>query len=108
MTIWLERGAYRQMEANFYLPRLTIEKVEDRRWLSSDAVIYLSLRVKNHDSLSSVDSLKMIYDFHRGEMFTSSKFTLFRFWNEKHHAEGWMTETEFNAVLSRYNLGDGK
>jgi hypothetical protein len=33
----------------------------------------------------------------------SSKFTLWEFWNEKNKAEGWVSEEEFNAVLSLYN-----
>lgn len=108
MTIWLDRGAYRQMEASFYLPRFTIENVEEERWLSNEAAIYLNLKVRHHGSMSSVHSLRVIYDFHRGEMFTSSKFTLWRFWNERNKPEAWMSEPEFNEALSRYDPGGGR
>jgi len=88
------------------LPEFSIEKIEDARWLSNDSAIYLNLRVHHHSSISSVDSLKIIYDYHKGEMFTASKFTLWRFWNEKNKSEAWMSEGEFNQVLSRYGNGE--
>ena len=99
---------YRQFEANFYLPRFTIEKVEDERWLSNGSVIYLNVKVKSHDSMQSVGSLKMIYDFHRGEMYTSSPFTIFRFWNEKNSYQAWLSEPDFKAILTRYGLDSGR
>jgi hypothetical protein len=104
LTIRLDRGTHRQMESSFNLPRCTIEKIEEH-WLSNDGAIYLNIRVRHYDSTSSVDSLKVIYDYHRGEMFMSSKFTLWRFWNEKKKPEAWMSESEFNEVLSRYSSG---
>jgi hypothetical protein len=108
LTFWLDRGAHRQFEANFYFSGYTIEKVEDERWLSNGSVIYLNMTVKSHDTMKAVGSLKMIYDFHRGEMYTSSRFTMFRFWNERKSHEAWLSDSEFAAVLARYGSGNGR
>jgi hypothetical protein len=100
ITIWNRRGLSYGMEAVYDFPSLTVEKVIEERWLKNDLAIYLNLEIKYHDSLVSVHPARMIYDFHRGEMHTSSGFTLWRIWNEKNKSEDWMTETEFDAILN--------
>lgn len=100
-TVWLKRGFGYEMNAVHDLSSLTVAKVVEERWLKNDAAIYLNLRIKYHESLVSEDSARVIYDFHRGEMHISSDFTLWRVWNEKNKSEEWMSEGEFDAVLSR-------
>jgi hypothetical protein len=101
LTIWEKRGVGYGMKSVYDLPALTVDKVAEQRWLKNDAAIYLNLQIKYHDSLVSVHPARVIYDFHRGEMHTSSSFTLWRVWNEKNTSEGWMNDAEFDAVLSR-------
>jgi hypothetical protein len=101
LTIWERRGVSYEMKSVYDLPALTVDRVVEQRWLKSDAAIYLNLQLKYHDSLVSVYPARLIYDFHRGEMHTSSGFTLWRVWNEKNKSEGWMSDAEFDAVLSR-------
>jgi len=80
---------------------LTVEEVVEQRWLKNDAAIYLNLQVKYHDSVVSVHPVRLIYDFHRGEIYTSSDFTLWRNFDKTHDPKDWMSDTEFDAVLSR-------
>jgi hypothetical protein len=99
LTIWEKRGVSYGMEAVYDLPALTVDRVVEQRWLKNDAAIYLNLQIKYHDSLVSVH--RLVYDFHRGEMHTSSGFALWRVWNEKNKSEDRMSDAEFDAVLSR-------
>ncbi len=101
LTIWNKSGVNYGMNVVYDLPALTVDKVVEERWTNNDAAIYLNLQIKYHDSGVSVHPARMIYDFHRGEMHTSSGFTLWRIWNEKNKSEEWMSKSEFDAVLSR-------
>ncbi len=101
LTIWEKHGVSYGMEAVYDLPALTVDKVVEQRWLKNDAAIYLNLQIKGHDSLVTVHPARLVYDFHRSEMYTSSGFTLWRVWNEKNKSEDWMSDAEFDAVLSR-------
>jgi hypothetical protein len=97
LTIWSSRGMVFVHES----AGLTVDEVVEERWLKNDAAIYLNLQVRYHDSLVSVHPVRMIYDFHRGEMHTSSGFTLWRSFDTSHKNEDWMSDAEFDAVLSR-------
>jgi hypothetical protein len=101
LTIWEKCGVSHGMQSVNDLPALTVDEVVEQRWLKNDAAIYLNLQIKYHDSLVSAHPARVIYDFHRGEMHTSSSFTLWRVWNKKNKSEGWMSDAEFDAILSR-------
>lgn len=100
LTIWSRRGTSYGMKSVYDFPALTVDKVVEERWLNNDLAIYLNLQIKYHDSMVSVHPAKTIYDFHRGEMHTSSSFTLWRIWNEKNKPEDWMAEKEFDTILA--------
>lgn len=101
LTIWNKRGSSYGMRSVYDLPALTVDKIVEEKWLKDDAAIYLNLQLEYHDSLVSTHPAKIIYDFHRGEIYTLSGFTLWRFWNGKSKTSDWMSEDEFNDVLSR-------
>lgn len=101
LIFWKSSSIFAQMNTTFILSQLTIDKVVEQRWLKDDQAIYLNLQIKYHDSAVSVHPAKIIYDFHRGEIHTSSGFTLWRNWNPKNKTDDWMTETEFEDVLDR-------
>ena len=103
ITIWNKRGLGYQMDAVYDFGQLTVEKVVEEKWLKNDLAIYLNLEIKYHDSVVSIHPVRIIYDFHRGEMHTSSGFTLWRIWNEKNKSEDWMKEDEFNTILARFS-----
>lgn len=104
LTIWNRRGLFYQIYAVHDFPSLTVENVVEERWVKNDLAIYLNLEIRYHDSIESVHPFRMIYDFHRGEMHTSSEFTLWRIWNENNKTEDWMTEGEFDAILNRLSI----
>lgn len=97
LTFWSSRG----MEFVHNQGQVTVEEVVDQRWLKDDAAIYLNLRLKYHDSVISEDPARIIFDFHRGEIYVSSGYTLWRNFDERHEGEDWMSDVEFDAVLSR-------
>lgn len=96
LTFWSTRG----MEFVHYQGAMTVENVE-QSWLKGDAAIYLNLQIKYHDSVVSTGPARIIFDFHRGEIYISSYSTLWRNFDERHRSEAWMSETEFDAILKR-------
>lgn len=96
LTFWSTRG----MEFVHKQGQMTIEAVE-QRWLKNDAAIYLNLQIKYHDSVVSTGPARIIFDFHRGEIHTSSHYTLWRNFDNAHKGEDWMSDTEFDEVLSK-------
>lgn len=100
-TIWSKRPFSYRMYSTYELPSLTIEEVVEKKWLKHNAAIYLNLKIKYHDSMVSVSPARVIYDFHRGELHTSSNLTLWRFFNDKNKGEEWMSESEFNSILQQ-------
>ena len=97
LTFWSSRG----MRFVHNEGQVTVEEVVEQRWLKNDAAIYLNLQLKYHDSVVSVHPARIIYDFHRGEIYTSSDFTLWRNFDKTHDSKDWMNDAEFDAVLSR-------
>jgi len=98
LTIWSSRG----MEFVCELGQLTVDEVVEQRWLKNDSAIYLNLHIRYHDSMVSVHPARIIYDFHRGEIYTSSGFALWRNFDKRHKSEDWMSDAEFDTVLSRF------
>ncbi|MET0752143.1 MAG: hypothetical protein ABWZ66_02170 [Pyrinomonadaceae bacterium] len=103
LSFWNKRGLSNQMNTTYNLPQLTVYQIVEQRWIKNDQAIYLNLQIKYHDSAVSVHPAKIIYDFHRGEIHTSSDFTLWRNWNPKNKTGDWMSEKEFEDVLNRLN-----
>ena len=101
LSFWNNRGLFTQMNTTYNLSHLTVDQVVEQRWIKNDQAIYLNLQIEYHDSIVSVHPAKIIYDFHRGEIHTSSSFTLWRNWNTKNKTDGWMSEAEFENVLNR-------
>jgi len=104
ITIWNKRGLAYQMDSVYEFGQLTVEKVVGEKWLKNDLAIYLNLDIRYHDSLVSIHPIRIIYDFHRGEMHTSSGFSLWRIWNEKNKSEDWLKEDEFNKILDHLSV----
>jgi hypothetical protein len=100
ITIWNTRGFSYQMNAVYEFRQLTVENVVEAKWLKNNLAVYLDLDIKYHDSVASVHRVRMIYDFHRGEMHTSSGLTLWRIWNKENDSKSWMNDAEFDAVLN--------
>lgn len=103
LTIWNQHSHFYRMYSIYNLSSLTVEEVVENKWLKNDAAIYLNLKIKYHDSVVSVSPTRIIYDFHRGELHTSSGFTLWRFFDDKNDSKDWMNEDEFDAVLLHFN-----
>lgn len=97
LRLWTSRG----MEFTHEELQLTVEEVLDQRWINNGAAIYLNLRVKSHESMPSESSIKVIFDFHRGEIYTNSRYTLWRNFDKRHDSKDWMSEAEFDAILQR-------
>ena len=85
------------------MPNLRIDKVVESEWIKSDGAVYLNIRITYRDPLDSSMSTKparIIYDFHKGEMYIVSDFTLWRLWSERLSYDNWMSESEFNEILA--------
>ena len=80
-----------------------VDKIDEERWLNNNTAIYLNLRIKSVDLVDTFGAGRIIYDFHRGEMHTASRYTLWRIWNEKNKSEDWLNDEEFDAILLRLN-----
>lgn len=94
LRFWSTRG----FEFFHKAGQMTVEKVE-QRWLKSNAAVYLNLQVKYHDSAVSTRPVRVIFDFHRGEIYCSSDFTLWRNFDQRHESDAWMSDAEFDDVL---------
>ena len=101
LSFWYKRGLSNQMNTTYNLPQLTVDQIIGQRWIKNDQAIYLNLQIKYHDSAVSVHPAKIIYDFHRGEIHTSSDLTLWRNWNSENKPDDWMSEKKFDDVLNR-------
>lgn len=98
LTIWNSAG----VTISYDLHSMTIDEVEESRWLSNGRGVYLNLRIKYHNSSPSVSPAKIAYDFQRGELYLTSPIAFGRVFNESNPVnKNWMTESEFQEALSR-------
>lgn len=104
LSFWSKRGFFTETNITYNLSKLTVEKVVEQRWIKNNQAIYLNLQIEYHDSAVSIRPAKIIYDFHRGEIHTSSSYTLWRNRNPKNGTDGWMNEKEFEDVFNRLSL----
>jgi hypothetical protein len=103
ITLWVKLGSGYTMRSVYDLQELTVDKVNQNEWVKSNGAIYLNLQITYHDSTPSTKSTKIIYDFHRGEMYVTSELTLWRIWDDNLSHESWMSESEFEEILWSYS-----
>ncbi len=105
ITIWERLGinkfiGHTEMQSIYDLSGLTVDRVDRSEWIKSDGAIYLKLQITYHDSIVSTNSTSVIYDFHTGEMYITSDLNLWRIWSERLSYEEWLSENEFDKILS--------
>jgi hypothetical protein len=97
VKIWTSRG----LNLKYELYPYTVESVSSR-WLANNRAIYLDLRLKYHDSVPSVGTVKVIYDFQRGEIYINSPMSFGRIWDTSDRIErNWLSDEDFEMQLSR-------
>ncbi|MFN0085004.1 MAG: hypothetical protein ACKVX9_06420 [Blastocatellia bacterium] len=87
------------------LSPMKIDKVLEQRWLANGRAIYLHLQMQSPEALGADGNpearpARMIYDYHRGELYVVSPLHLWRTASSESH---WMNDEEFNGLLARYN-----
>ncbi len=87
------------------LSPMKIDRLVEERWLANGRAIYLHLLFKSPEALgadgkSEARLAKVIYDFHRGELYLTSPLHLWRTASSESH---WMNEEEFAGLLARFN-----
>jgi hypothetical protein len=88
------------MNSVYELPQFSIEGVNRTDWIKSDGAIYLKFRVVDHLSLDTIHSVRLIYDYHLGQMYITSDLALWRIWNRELSKDDWITEKEFDETLA--------
>lgn len=84
-------------DATFDLDSVSVSKMVEERWIDNGRAVHLNLLVK---SGGKEQPAKLVYDFQRGEMYTSSPLDLWRAPSEPNKNLK-MSEEEFQAVLTR-------
>lgn len=101
ITIWTKLGLSTIMKSVYELPKFSIDEVLRDDWFKSDGAIYLKLRIIDHSSLDTVHPMLLIYDFNTGQLYVSSDLTLWRIWSRNLSKDNWLSEKEFNEILTR-------
>lgn len=99
LNLWSDSSLFSSSsDATLDLSNVSVNKITEERWLADSRAIYLNMLV-------TVDGkeqpAKVIYDFQRGEMQTTSPADLWRVPNEP-NKNAKLTDEEFQAVLNRY------
>ncbi len=99
LNLWSDSSLFSSSsQATLDLSNVSVNKITEERWLADSRAIFLNMLV-------TVDGkeqpAKVIYDFQRGEMQTTSPADLWRIPNEPNKNVK-LTEEEFQAVLNRY------
>jgi hypothetical protein len=100
ITIWEKLGSSTIMNSVYELPQFSIDGVNRTDWIESDGAIYLKFRIVDHLSLDTIHSVRLIYDYHIGQMYITSDLTLWRIWNRDLSKDDWITEKEFDDTLA--------
>jgi hypothetical protein len=87
------------------LSPMKIDRLVEQRWLANGRALYLHLLLKSPEALGADGQpearlAKVIYDYHRGELYLTSPLHLWRTGSSESH---WMNEEEFAGVLARFN-----
>ncbi len=99
LNLWSDSSLFSSSSnATLDLSNVSVNKITEERWLADSRAVYLNMLV-------TVDGkeqpAKVIYDFQRGEMHTSSPVDLWRVPNQPNQNVK-LTDDEFQAVLNRY------
>jgi hypothetical protein len=89
---------------NCTLSPMQFEQLVEQRWLANGRAIFLHLRLKSPEALGEdgkpdTKSAKLLYDYHRGELYVTSPLHLWRTASSESH---WMNEEEFTGLLNRF------
>lgn len=87
------------------LSPMKIDKILEQRWLANGRAIYLHMQLQSPEALGADGkpesrSARLIYDYHRGELYIVSPLHLWRTASSESH---WMNDEEFNGLLARFN-----
>ena len=98
LNLWSDSSMFSAAsDATFDLDSVSVSKMVEERWIDNGRAVHLNLLVK---SGGKEQPAKLIYDFQRGEMYTSSPLDLWRAPSEPTKNLK-MSEEEFQAVLNR-------
>jgi hypothetical protein len=92
------------LHIEYDLPRMKVERVNEDRWLATDRAVHLNLSFKPlNDPAAPGAPVQLLYDFQRGELYVTSPLQLWRAPDNQsgNPAKNWLTETEFQSVLTR-------
>ncbi len=100
LDLWSDSSLFSSSsDATLDLSNVSVNRITEERWLADSRAIYLHMLLAADDKEQSA---KVIYDFQRGELYTTSPANLWRVPNESDKNLK-MTEEEFQAVLNRYS-----
>ena len=98
LNLWSDSSMFSAAsDATFDLNSVSVSKMVEERWIENGRAVLLNLLVKSD---GKEQPAKLIYDFQRGEMYTTSPLDLWRAPGEPNKNLK-MTEEEFQAVLNR-------
>ena len=90
------------MKLVYELPALTVERVNEERWVANDRAIFLNLNLTSHGSNPARGDARILYDFQKGTLYLTSGLTLWRTWSQSEPLDkNWMSESEFQSVLEK-------
>ena len=92
------------LQLEYDLPKMSVEKASEERWLADDRALYLNLRLKPlEDPQAPPSPLQLLYDFQRGQLYMTSPLQLWRSpdYQSGNPGRNWMSEAEFQSVLTR-------
>ncbi len=99
LELWSDSSMFSSAsDATLDLNNVSVNKIGEERWLADGRAVFLHLLV-NADGKEQ--SAKVIYDFQRGEMYTSSPVDLWRVPSAPNQNFK-MNDEEFQAVLNKY------
>lgn len=99
LDLWSDSSMFSSAsDATFDLNNVSVNKIVEERWLADSRAVFLHLLV-NTDGKEQ--SAKIIYDFQRGEMYTSSPVDLWRVPSAPNQNYK-MNDEEFQSVLNKY------
>lgn len=99
LNLWSDSSLFSSSSnATLDLSNVSVNRITEERWLADSRAVYLNMLVTVDDKELPA---KVIYDFQRGEMHTTSPADLWRVPTEP-NTNVKMTDEEFQAMLSRY------
>ena len=98
LNIWNSRG----FSFSYYDSQMTIDEIVEKRWIDKNRAVYIKLAIGvfDGDSYTQRDTAQILYDFRRGELYVASKAPLWRIEDNSEYSKVWMTENEFENILT--------